>query len=308
MNRINLLNDIYKNPVRKRVEDNIRRIYKNTDVIYNPVSYTVCLNEQLKQTYDYNKRMRPFLIWLWSIAAWLKQNDVLGELATTIELIHQSTLPADDIQDKSENRCWKQALWKKVWTNTTIDIILLLAASGPTYYANILWKDKNWILHDYSDFLLTTLINLVSWQELDLKANEWWKTIDDYYKIVDGKTGALLDLALHFGTMPYEYLYTEEKSQAITEFAMELARLYQICDDIDDIKKWNKLDPSNIHNYADITKNPEKMDKIYQALYNKLEKAHNKLLELKVVKENYLMELANVLLPKEEFDIKMLIK
>jgi geranylgeranyl pyrophosphate synthase len=36
--------------------------------------------------------------------------------------------------------------------------------------------------------------------------------------------------------MPYEYLYNQEKSEELSKFSMLFARLYQIMDDIKDIK------------------------------------------------------------------------
>lgn len=305
MDKETILGEIYKNPIRKDVERNVKELFKNL-AINEPLFYTLCLDEELEPTFEYNKRMRPFLIWLWNNAAELKQDDIFGELATVVELIHQSTLPADDIQDNSDTRCWRDALWKKAWINTTIDLIILLAASGPTYYAKILWWNKNWLLHDYSVFLQTTLNNLVRWQELDLKANKWWKSINDYFNIVDGKTGALINLALHFGTMPYEYLYSKEKSEALTRFSIIFARLYQILDDVKDIedvenwKKWAKLDSSNIYYY--VNQSSEKLNELWENLYKELFNSHNELKKLRVIKNDKILDVINLLIPEIFFE------
>ncbi len=298
-----ILKEIYDNPVRSAVERNIKTIFEKLDIIKKSLLYTLCLDKELEPTFEYNKRMRPFLIWLWSKAALLEQSDIFWKLATVVELIHQSTLPADDIQDNSEIRCWRQALWKRFWNNTTIDIILLLAASGPTYYSKILREDKDWRLHNYSDFLQKTLINLVRWQELDLSANDSKRSIDDYFEIVDWKTWALINLSLHFWTMPYEYLYNQEKSEELSKFSMLFARLYQIMDDIKDIKdidnrvKWVKLDPSNIYYYVD--QNSEKLNDLYWILRNKLFETHNNLKELWVVKNDEILEVIKNILPNK---------
>lgn len=295
-----ILKDIHENPVRKAVERNIKELFKNQSIINGALFYTLCLDKILEPTFEYNKRMRPYLIWKWSNAAELKQDAIFGELATAVELVHQSTLPADDIQDNSDTRCWREALWKKAWINTTIDLILLLATSGPTYYAKILWWDKNWFLHNYSDFLQTTRINLVSWQELDLKADKWWKSINDYFNIVDWKTWALINLALHFGTMPYEYLYTKEKSEALTKFSMIFSRLYQIKDDIDDVVKWAKLDSSNIYYYVD--QSPERLNDLWENLREELFNSYNELKEFWVVKNNKILDVINILIPEIIFE------
>lgn len=302
MDKETILRDIYNNPVRKAAEFHIREIFKNQNIINGALFYTLCLDENLEPTFEYNKRMRPFLIWLWSNAAELEQDDIFGELATVVELIHQSTLPADDIQDNSNIRCWRDALRKKVWINTTIDLILLLAASGPTYYAKILWWNKSWSLHDYSDFLQTTLINLVSWQELDLKADKWWKSVKDYFDIVDGKTWALINLALHFWTMPYEYLYNKEKSRALTSFSTIFSCLYQIMDDVKDIKdveeweEWAKLDSSNIYYYVD--QKPEKLNDLWKILRKELFNSHNELKGLWIVKNDGILDVIHLLIPE----------
>ena len=305
MDKNTILTDIYNNPVRNAVEYNVRELFKNQKVIKQPLLYTLCLDEILEPTFEYNKRMRPFLIWLWSNAAELKQDDIFWELATVVELIHQSTLPADDIQDNSDIRCWRDALWKKEWINTTIDLILLLAASGPTYYAKILRWDKDGMFHDYSDFLQATLINLVSWQELDLKAGILWKSISDYFDIVDWKTWALINLALHFWTMPYEYLYSQEKSEALTRFSMIFARLYQIMDDvkdINDVEAWKegaKLDPSNIYYYGD--QNPAVINDLFKNIREELFNSHDELKKLWVVKNDGIRNVINLLIPETIF-------
>lgn len=302
-----LLDMIYWCPLRGPVETEMRNFAKK---LHYPVNeqllYVLWLDEDLEPTLEYNKRMRPFLIRLSSQAAWLDLDDDLVKSAVWIEMKHQASLIIDDIQDKSLIRCWRESAIAKYWLEDATLLAYWISNRETPLSKSYFWT-KWYKLKDYSSLKGSKIDNMVDWQRLDIHANEWWNTIFDYLKIVD-KTVPLLDLALHFGTMPYEYLYTQEKSQAITEFAMELARLYQICDDIDDIKKWKELDPSNIYYYADIAKHPNNLDKIYLKLHDELKKAHDKLLELWVLKENYLMELANVLLPKEEFEIKRLKK
>ena len=304
MDKQTILRDIYNNPVREIVECNIRDLFKEQSNIHEALRYTLCLDDEvLKLTFEYNKRMRPFLIWLWSKAAELKQDNIFWELATVVELIHQSTLPADDIQDNSDIRCWRDALWKKAWINTTIDLILLLAASGPTYYAKTLRKDKDGRLHDYSDFLQSTLNYLISWQELDLKADKRWRSIEkNYFEIADGKTWALINLALHFWTMPYDSLYSTEKSKALTKFSMIFARLYQIMDDVKDIKdvevweEWAKLDSSNIYYYVD--QKTEKLNDLWKILCKVLFNSHNELKGLWIVKNDGILNVVNILIPE----------
>lgn len=304
MDRKTILEDIYNNPVRLAVECNIKTIFEKLDIINKAqldiineaLFYTLCLGKELEPTFEYNKRMRPFLIWLSSNAAWLEQSDIFGKLATVVELIHQSTLPADDIQDNSEIRCWRPALWKKFWINTTIDLILLLAASGPTYYAKILWEDKDWELHNYSDFLQKILNNLVNWQELDLSANDSKRSINDYFEIVDWKTWALINLSLHFWMMPYEYLYSEGKSEALTKFSMWFARLYQIMDDVKDIKDWVKLDSSNIFHYVNWSY--EKLNNLYKKLRDNLIQSHNTIKKLWIIKDDWILDVIRVIIPK----------
>lgn len=305
MDKSIILHTIYHNPDRDLVESNFSKLFKNGgNILIDPLFYTLCMDEKLEETLAHNKRMRPYLIWLSSNAAELKQLPIFWELSTVVELLHQSTLPADDIQDNSDIRCWRLALWKKVWINTTIDLILLLAASWPAYYAKILWRDKTWYLHDYSDFLMTTLINLVRWQELDLSANDDFRSIEDYFDIVDWKTWALINLSLHFWTMPYENLYTNEKSEALTDFSMLFARLYQICDDIDDIKcfenwvEWVTLDSSNVYYY--VGKNFDKLNRLYNCLREELFLAHDNLKKLWIVKKDDILTVLNILFPVKE--------
>lgn len=304
MDKKQILEDMFGNDVRNGVSKRIKTIYEWCTLEHS-LFYTLLFDKTPEKTFEYGKMFRTYLVKLARSAAglWIGVNDISVKLPEVVELIHQSTLPIDDIQDNSEMRCWRQALWKIVGKDEATLTGFLLMWSWGTQYANILWEDKDGILYNYSYFLQKTLTNLICWQLLDLKANETWKTIEDYFKIVDGKTWALINLALHFWTMPYEWLYTEEKSEMLTKFSMSFARLYQIYDDIDDIKKWKELDPSNIYYYADIAKHPENLGKIYLELHDELKEAHDKLLKLWVLKENYLIDLANVLLPKEVFEL-----
>ena len=85
---------------------------------------------------------------------------------------------------------------------------------------------------------------LLCGQQKDLDSNKIEKTIDNYYAIAYGKTGALLNMACLFGSMPYSY--NKDKTILITEFANSLAVCYQILDDLNDVKKSLPLDSSNI--------------------------------------------------------------
>lgn len=297
MDKKTVLNDIYNNPIRTLVELNLMKKFESLKGnIKDAIFYTLCLDEQLLPTLDYNKRMRPYLIRLSSSAACLDYDSIFWELATIVELIHQSTLPADDIQDKSEIRCWRQVLWKKFWVNTAINTILLLAASGSTQYAKILADDKNWKLHNYSDFFQEILNNLVNWQDLDLSANENKRSMDDYLEIVDWKTWALINLALHFWTMPYKDLYSQEKSEALTKFSMWFARLYQIMDDMKDVKDWVNLDSSNVFHY--VNRNYEELKNLYKKLRDDLVQSHNTIKELWIIKDDWILDVIRVLIPK----------
>lgn len=300
MDNKTVLNDIYNNPIRFLVESNLMKKFESLKgTIKDAIFYTLCLDEQFKSirpTLDYNKRMRPYLIRLSSSAAWLEQDSIFWDLATVAELIHQSTLPADDIQDKSEIRCWRQALWKKFWYETAINAILLLAASGSLHYAKTLANDKNWKLHNYYDFFQENLNNLVNWQDLDLSANDGKRSISDYFKIVDWKTWTLINLALHFWTMPYKYLYSKEKSEALTKFSMWFARLYQIMDDIKDVKDGKNLDSSNVFHYVNWMY--KELNNLYKKLRDDLIQSHNIMKNLWIIKDDRILNVIRVLIPK----------
>lgn len=298
MNKKTVLNDIYNNPIRTVVESNLMKNFENLKgTIKDAIFYTLCLDEQLEHTLDYNNRMRPYLIRLSSSAAWLNQDSIFWELATVVELIHQSTLPADDIQDKSNIRCWREALWIKFWVNTAINTILILAASGATHYAKILANDVNWKLHNYSDFFQENLNNLVNWQDLDLSANDSKRSISDYFEIVDWKTWALINLALHFWTMPYEYLYSGEKSEALTKFSIWFARLYQVMDDMKDVKDWVNLDSSNVFHY--VNRDYKKLNNLYKNLRSDLVQFNNTIKKLWIIMDDRILNVIEALIPKE---------
>ena len=70
MDKETVLNDIYNNPIRSLVEHNFMKMFESLKgTIKDAIFYTLCLDEQLVPTLDYNKRMRPYLIRLSSSAA-----------------------------------------------------------------------------------------------------------------------------------------------------------------------------------------------------------------------------------------------
>ena len=107
--------------------------------------------------------------------------------------------------------------------------------------------------------------------------------------------------------MPYEGLYSAEKSEALTRFSMIFARLYQIMDDVKDVRdlknwvEWAKLDPSNVYYY--VNQNSEELNDLFWSLRRELLESYKKLKELWVVKYDYILDVIQIFLDKIKIQI-----
>lgn len=294
---MDLLKEIINCPLRTPIEEQMKAYFSPIKEDFGKkILYALSLDKDIKPTLEYNKRMRPFLIRWSSQAAGLTLDDDFVKLARDIEMKHQATLIIDDIQDWWKLRCWRKPTYIKYWIKTALNIAYLLAVSWPVQLTKKYFWTKWNLLHDYSQFRKNCFINLVSWQELDLSANGSKRSIKDYYDIADWKTGELINLALHYWTMPYEYLYSKEKSEAITRFSMIFARLYQILDDMKDVETWTNLDSSNIFHYV---RNYEELNNLYNKLRGNLVQHHNIIKKLWVVKDDRLLDVIDAIIQKK---------
>lgn len=239
-----LINELFNAPIRIAVDQEIRNII--TTQVYDAslqtnLLYHLHLDVEVEPTMEFSKRLRAYLCYLFAQESLVSLDEIVP-LATTLELLHNSTLAIDDIQDNSENRCGRESLWKKVGIPSALNAAYFLGLYSLQYYQE---KRRLFNYFDYTDVITQFIERLLCGQQMDLDSAKIENSLDNYFAIAHGKTGALLNMACLLGSMPYSY--SKKNSNVITEFANSLSVCYQIFDDLNDIKKGVPLDTSNIY-------------------------------------------------------------
>ena len=242
-----LVEDLFTSPIRAAVDHEIKEIIKtrvDDKVLQENLLYHFHFDEELKPTMEFSKRLRAYLCYLFAQESAIPFEATVP-LATTLELLHNSTLAIDDIQDNSECRCGRDSLWKKIGIPSAINAAYFLGLFSLQYYQE---KRREYNYYDYTMQITRFIERLLCGQQKDLDSGKIEKTVDNYYAIAWGKTGALMNMACLLGSMPYSY--NEDHSRLISEFANSLAVCYQILDDLNDVKKGLPLDSSNIYYFV----------------------------------------------------------
>ena len=108
-----LLNELFSSPIRKAVDQEIKRVIETqieNESLQTNLLYHFHLDEEVKPTLEFSKRLRAYLCYLFAQESAFPIEEIVP-LATTVELLHNSTLAVDDIQDNSEYRCGRVYLW-----------------------------------------------------------------------------------------------------------------------------------------------------------------------------------------------------
>ncbi len=147
------------------------------------------------------KRIRPLLLLLTCAAQGSDWQHALPA-AACIELIHNFSLAHDDIQDGSEMRRGRPAVWKKWGTAQAInvgDILFILAhqalLENKEKYPSILVLKVGQIVDQ-------ACLALSSGQFLDIAYEKQAElSIEDYWQMVSGKTAALIAACTQVGAL-----------------------------------------------------------------------------------------------------------
>lgn len=175
------------------------------------------------------KRIRPQVVLLCCEAAGGKWQNALPA-AAAVELVHNFSLIHDDIEDRSELRHGRKTNWAK-WGESqavnTGDAMFTLANLTLFGLKNTLPSDK---ILAASDLLQTICFQLTCGQFLDI-SYEISKSIpmDDYWKMIEGKTAALLAGSAQLGALVGGA--SNSQQQAYYRFGNSLGLAFQAQDD-----------------------------------------------------------------------------
>lgn len=299
-----IVNELFYSPIRIAVDKEIRRIILtqvDDESLRANLIYHFHLDTDVKPTMEFSKRLRAYLCYLFAQESSIPLDEIVP-LATTVELLHNSTLAIDDIQDKGESRCGRDSLWKRVGIPSALNAAYFLGLYSLQYYQE---KRMQFNYYDHTTCISQFIERLLCGQQKDLDSYKIEKTIDNYCAIACGKTGALLNMACVLGSMPYSY--SAEIAQLIAEFANSLAFCYQILDDLYDIKKGFILDTSNIYYFVkkeDLSKEQAIMEieRIKKQGMYKMSKAIQKLHSSGILRTNKVDEIINELINPDEHE------
>lgn len=177
----------------------------------------------------FGKRVRP-LLQLLLVRALGKVWKSAIPAAGALELIHNYSLVHDDIEDKSEYRHGKKTIWKK-WGEAqainTGDAILSMAFQLP-------WRLED----DYPVEKVTEVQKCLQKYSLELTKGQFLDiafetadsvSIDEYFRMVEGKTASLLIAAFEIGGILGDA--SPEARSSLSICARSLGKAYQIQDD-----------------------------------------------------------------------------
>ncbi len=176
------------------------------------------------------KRIRPLIVLL-SVAGYSSKWLRATPAAAAVELIHNFSLVHDDIEDNSPTRRGRRTLWKMHGVPMAINAGDALFALANHAMLDARDSFPAQAVLAAADALHQACIALTRGQYLDMSYEKQRAlTVDDYWPMVEGKTGALLGAAAKIGA-----ILGDASGQAIaslSDFGRNLGLAFQVQDDI----------------------------------------------------------------------------
>lgn len=199
------------------------------DVLYDPVRYVLS---------EGGKRLRPVLLLL-SAEAFGVDTDRALPAALAVEVFHNFTLVHDDIMDHADERRGRPTVHVRWDVGTAILTGDLLMALSYDLLSQVDTPHLAQMLEVYH----VMVERLCKGQALD-KAYETQPdtSVDDYLRMIDHKTGALLEAVFELGGIIGDA--TPEHRTALRKIGRRVGRAFQIQDDLLDLTadsdRWGK--------------------------------------------------------------------
>ena len=195
------------------------------DTLYEPFRYTMAMG---------GKRIRPYLTLL--SCGMVSGNHTLAlPSALSVEILHNFTLVHDDIMDEADTRRGIACVHKKWDTNIAIlsgDVMYAYAFKQLLSYRESSKLEKEQFAELLQTFVDST-IKVCDGQALDMEFMERSEvSVEDYFEMIEGKTGALLAGALAMGAIVGGRSDLKER---MTRLGNLMGVAFQIQDDLLDI-------------------------------------------------------------------------
>lgn len=176
------------------------------------------------------KRIRPLLVMLACASNSERWRDA-APAAAAIELLHNFSLVHDDIQDNSPTRRGRPTLWKMVGVPLAIDAGDALFTIASQAGLDLRRSYEPQTVVTANAILQQACLELTQGQYLDLYHQETGHLpLRSYWKMIDGKTAALLAAATQLGALLGGA--GPKKVYAYRKFGQLLGLAFQVEDDI----------------------------------------------------------------------------
>jgi geranylgeranyl diphosphate synthase, type I len=154
--------------------------------------------------------------------------------AATVEILHNASLVHDDIQDGDFKRRGEDSLWKKFGINQAINLGDLLFSLS--FDALMKTRINEFLKIKLIEKTSKTVSYLANGQIKDLLfENNYNISMDQYFKMIREKTGALFSLSFLSGAILSEK-YDLDLINQLSELGFSIGKIFQLRDDIIDIE------------------------------------------------------------------------
>lgn len=176
------------------------------------------------------KRVRPLLVFLITNACQVDWRKAIPA-AAAVEFLHNFSLIHDDVEDRSDLRHGRPTVWRKWGAAQAIN-------SGDGMFTLVFQaihklseNNTSMMTLAASELLTQTCLRLVEGQILDVSFESQKDiSVDDYYRMIDGKTAALLACCTQLGGLVSGV--DQSKMDLLKELGYKLGRGFQIQDDL----------------------------------------------------------------------------
>lgn len=204
------------------IEQELARFFaqKKPNTLYDPARYI------LKGK---GKRIRPLLLLLTCEAL---GGDIKKALpfAVSLEILHNYLLIHDDVMDHADLRHGRQTIHKKWDENVAILTGDMMYAASIEYALQSDSLQMVPILHAFS----RSMRQVCEGQSMDMEfEKKSHVSVDEYFEMIDKKTGQLLSLAFEVGG--WEAGASSSQISLLTEAGLSFGRAFQLQDDLLDV-------------------------------------------------------------------------
>jgi geranylgeranyl diphosphate synthase type I len=205
------------------------------------------------------KRVRPLIVLLTCEAAGGDWQNALPA-AAAVEMVHNFSLIHDDIQDNSPIRRGRETVWKRWGIAQAINAGDAMFTLAHLSLLRLESTTTSEITNQAANILHSACLQLTKGQYLDLAyESQAHLPLDAYWKMVGGKTAALLSACTELGAIVANT--NQSRREAFRDFGYRLGLAFQAQDDILGI--WGDAASTGKSNESDLFAGKKSLPVIY---------------------------------------------